>query len=139
MSDHQTEAATEVFCEKKLFLKVLLNSQENNCARVSFLIKVLLYLRKVLWKPISVSWKASHSQNFLHWNYVVPFNRSSRLDVFCKEGFLRNFAKFTGNQLEKPEACNFIKIETLVQVFSFEFCETSKNSFSYRCLLLIQL
>ena len=31
-----------------------------------------------------------------------------------------------------PEACNFIKKETLPQVFSFEFCEISKNTFPYR-------
>ena len=48
------------------------NSQENNCARVSFLIK-------------------------LH-----------------------------------ALACNFIKKETLTQVFSCEFCETFKNTFCYR-------
>ena len=30
------------------------------------------------------------------------------------------------------EACNFIKKETLAQVFSCEFCEISKNAFSYR-------
>ena len=29
-------------------------------------------------------------------------------------------------------ACNFIKKETLAQVFSCEFCEISKNNFSYR-------
>ena len=29
----------------------------------------------------------------------------------------------------KPEACNFIKKETLAQVFSCEFCEFSKNIF----------
>ena len=29
-------------------------------------------------------------------------------------------------------ACNFIKKETLVQVFSCEFCEISENVFSYR-------
>ena len=28
-------------------------------------------------------------------------------------------------------ACNFIKKETLAQVFSSEFCEVSKNTFSY--------
>ena len=28
--------------------------------------------------------------------------------------------------------CNFIKKETLAQMFSFEFCETSKNTFFYR-------
>ena len=29
----------------------------------------------------------------------------------------------------KPEACNFIKKETLAQVFSCEFYEISKNNF----------
>ena len=28
-----------------------------------------------------------------------------------------------------PEACNFIKKESLAQVFSYEFCEISKNTF----------
>ena len=37
---HNTEAATgDVLC-KKVFLKNLQNSQENTCARVSFLIKL---------------------------------------------------------------------------------------------------
>ena len=31
-----------------------------------------------------------------------------------------------------PEAANFIKKETLAQVFSREFCEISKNTFFYR-------
>ena len=30
------------------------------------------------------------------------------------------------------EACNFIKKETLAQVFSCETCEISQNTFSYR-------
>ena len=29
----------------------------------------------------------------------------------------------------KPQACNFIKKETLAQVISWEFCEISKNNF----------
>ena len=33
-------------------------------------------------------------------------------------------------------ACNFIKKETLAQVFSCEFCEISKNTFSYRAPLV---
>ena len=32
----------------------------------------------------------------------------------------------------QAEACNFIKKETLAQVFSSEFCEISKKNFSYR-------
>ena len=32
-------------------------------------------------------------------------------------------------QASRSQACNFIKIETLAQVFSSEFCEISKNTF----------
>ena len=57
--------------------------------------------------------------------------------MFCKNGVLKNFTKFTGkhlfkNLLLKLQACNFIKKETLAQVFSCEFCENSKNTFFYR-------
>ena len=33
------------------------------------------------------------------------------------------------NSTHEPESCNFIKKETLVRVFSYEFCEISKNTF----------
>ena len=52
--------------------------------------------------------------------------RSSRPEVSCKKGVLKNFAKFTGNQ---PAFCNFIKNETLAQLFSSEICEISKSNF----------
>ena len=38
---------------------------------------------------------------------VKPNNRSSRPEVFCEKGALRNFTKFAGTHLW-PEACNFI-------------------------------
>ena len=60
---------------------------------------------------------------------ICPF-RSRRPDVFYKKAVLRNFAKFTGKH-------NFIKLETLAQVFSCEFCEISKNIFSYRTPLVV--
>ena len=44
-------------------------------------------------------------------------------EVLLRKGVLRNFAKFTGKHL-----CHFIKIDTLAQVFSCEFCEISKNT-----------
>ena len=69
LKDH-LEAVAQRISVKKMFLEISQNSQENNCARVSFLIKL--------------------------------------------------------------QACNFIKKETLAQVFSCEFCEISKNTFSYR-------
>ena len=68
------------------------------------------------------------------------FYRSSSPDVFYKKAVLGNFGKFTGKHLCQRlyfnkvagQACNFIKIETLAQVFSCEFCEISQNTFSYR-------
>ena len=46
------------------------------------------------------------------------------LEMFCKKVFL----KLSQNSQE-AEACNFIKKETLAQVFSCDFCEISKNTF----------
>ena len=67
-------------------------------------------------------------------------DRSSRPEVFYKKVVLRNFAKLKGKHLcqslflikLQAEAYNFIKKETLAQVFSCEFCEISKNTFFYR-------
>ena len=64
-------------------------------------------------------------------------------DVLYKKGVLRTFAKFTGKHLcqclflmkLQAKACNFIKKETLAQVFSCEFWESFKNTFSYRTAL----
>ena len=36
----------------------------------------------------------------------------------------------------RPDACNFIKKESLAQVFSCEFCEIYKNSFDSRTPLV---
>ena len=61
--------------------------------------------------------------------------RDTRPEVFCKKGALRNFAKFTGKHLcqshflIKLQACNFIKKETLPQVFSCEYCEIFRAPF----------
>ena len=39
--------------------------------------------------------------------------------------------------IHQKQACNFIKKETLAQVFSCDFCEISKNTFSYRTPLVV--
>ena len=59
--------------------------------------------------------------------------------MFWKKGFLRNFVKFTGKYLfqsllfnKVAGPCNFIQKETVAQVFSYEFCEISRNTFFYR-------
>ena len=69
---------------------------------------------------------------------IVHFGSSS-LEVFFEKGVLGNFAKFTGKHLCKSlflkkvaglrQACNFIKKETLAQVFSFEFCAILRTPF----------
>ena len=55
--------------------------------------------------------------------------RSSRQELFCKKGILRNFAKFTGKRLCQSL---FFKKETLAQMFSCEFYEIFKKFLSYR-------
>ena len=60
-------------------------------------------------------------------------------------GVLKNFAKFTGkrlcqsiffNKVADLRPADFIKRETVVQVFSCEFCEIFKNIFFYRTPLV---
>ena len=49
-------------------------------------------------------------------------------EVLCKKVFL----EISQNSQENTSArylCNFIKKETLAQVFSYEYCEISKNTF----------
>ena len=65
-------------------------------------------------------------------------SRSCRPEVFCKKGILSNFLGVLRNHLyqslflTKLQACNFIKKETLAQVFYCEFCETFKSNYFYR-------
>ena len=66
-------------------------------------------------------------------------SRSSQQKCSLRKGVLRNFTKFMKKYLcqslffnkvigLRTEACNFIKKETLAQVFSDEFCEISMNT-----------
>ena len=69
--------------------------------------------------------------------------RISCPEVFYKKGVLRNSAKFRGKHLCQRLffnkgaglTCNFIKKESLAQVFSSKFCEISKNKLFYRAAL----
>ena len=54
--------------------------------------------------------------------WVYSELRSSRLEVFCRKGVLRNFAKFTGKHLR--QSLFFNKVAGLC-----EFCKISKNTF----------
>ena len=52
--------------------------------------------------------------------------------MFCRKGVLRNSTKSTGKHLCHSLFFNMQTKETLAQVFPCEFCEISKNTFSYR-------
>ena len=55
--------------------------------------------------------------------------RSSRPEVFCKQGILRNFTKFTGKHLCQTLFFNKVSGLRPAQVFSCEFREIIKNSY----------
>ena len=58
----------EVFCKKKVFLKISQNSQENTCARVSFLIKLQFgFIKKeALAQVFSCEFSEISKDNFFH-------------------------------------------------------------------------
>ena len=70
----------------------------------------------------------------MHWLWTEAATQSCSI----KEWFLPNFTKFTEKHLcqglffiikLQDEACNFVIKESLAQVFSYEFCKISKNTF----------
>ena len=59
--------------------------------------------------------------------------QEAAVQVFCKKGALRIFAKFTGKHLcQSLFLINFFQKAALAQVFFCEFCDISKNTFSHR-------
>ena len=70
-------------------------------------------------------------------SYLLFFFRSSHQRCSMKKGVLKNFTIFTGKHMRQSHffnkvaggTCNFIKKDTLTQVFSCEFCKISKSTF----------
>ena len=99
-----------------------------------FIIKKLLYnlVQTSGWDVIISlrAWVWCRCQNRVEKTFIF---RSSRPDVFCKKGVLRNLAKFIGKHLcqglffNKAAGLSPEK-EALAQVFSCEFCKISKNT-----------
>ena len=85
--------------------------------------------------------RLTHVKMYVKMTFLLMLNLTTEAVVqrcSLKKGVLRNFTKFTGRYLCQslffskvadlsPESCNFIKKETLAQVFSCEFCEISKT------------
>ena len=67
----------------------------------------------------------------LKFSFLV--GKSSRPEVFCKKGVLRNFVKLTEKHLCQSLLFNKVAgLRPLARVFSCEFGEISKNTFCYR-------
>ena len=78
-----------------------------------------------------------HGYVFIYQPYSLSFttNRSDRLEVFCKIGALKNFAKFTGKHQRQSVFYNkvfSIKRGTSGQVFSGQFLRTASRQ-NYSC------
>ena len=69
----------------------------------------------------------SYRNQLIHFNFKLIdfYDRSSRPEVFCKKGVLKNFTKFTGKHL-----CQglFFDRDSGAGVF-LTFCEIFKNNF----------
>ena len=73
----------------------------------------------------------------IEWGKVKGVLKSLSMEKVFLKGVLKNFSKFTVKHLCQSlffckvagQACNFIKKETLVQLFSCKFCEIFKNTF----------
>ena len=83
------------------------------------------------------NWNKEPEKNFgviciTHWRTILKKQQSTFLErnEYSPDNFNQSYAEAVV-QL-RPQACNFIKKETPAEVFSCEFCETSKNNFSYR-------
>ena len=103
-----------------------------NCNQYYFFQKKgLLKRRGFCAFPSKLVFKKNWSQN-----RIFAHCRSNYREVFCKKDVLRNLTKFTEKHLWQSlffnKVAGLIEKETLAQVFSCEFCQISKNTFSYR-------
>ena len=87
--------------------------------------------------------ETTFSKEHLRWLFLqfkIIKSRSSRPEVFHKKIFLDILQNSQESTCVRDSflinlqawASKFIKKESLAQVFSCEFCKTSKNTFSYR-------
>ena len=157
-----TEAVVQKCSVKKVFFEISQNSQENTCASVSFSIRrpqpTTLWKKKLCHRCFLVNFVKFLRTPFLiehfwwllpNWSFELVINsiiteavvrrccvkkvfletsQNSQEDTCARVSFLIKF---------QAESSNFIKKETLAQVFSCEFCEISKNTFSHRTPLVI--
>ena len=119
------------------------NNSSSNLSKITVMSLVISSVYFSGFKQVLACKETSHvkvSNLYKWWKCmlkIVFLFRSSHRRCSVRKGVLRNFAKFTEEHLcqslffnkVRPKACNFIKKETLSQVFSFAFCGISKYTF----------
>ena len=71
-------------------------------------------------------WKAVGTKDAIR--IISSLNVSRKLLVSTVLRLVNPFQSSVAFHIENPQACNFIKKETLAQVFSCKFCRISKNT-----------
>ena len=116
-----------------VFLYTMLEKHLWNSSSLHLLVEILQLVHEISSFSV-VLYKRGVLKNFS--KFTDKLKKQSLGSALSKD-VLRNFAKFTGKHLCQSlyfnkvagQVCNFIKIETLAQVFSCEFWEISKNTF----------
>ena len=129
----QTLCSTKILIRRRFFINTQLQHGGFRFQNFTKNLSGWIFVDPSSWKFFLGSFHLRCNFNYFAWSY----SRSSCPEVFCKKGVLRNFINSQENTCYRVsfliscrlETCNFIKIENLVQLFSCEFCEISKNTF----------
>ena len=114
-------------CERLLLLIVIFSQESDHLQPCLDLREPKLYKKRTCVMLVHIPQTTFHRK--IIYNFVwIYLGRSSCSEVFCKIGILRIIAKLTKKHLCKglflinlqPQACNLIKKETLVLVFSVD-------------------
>ena len=128
------------FVLKNVFLEIRIEAKNALCDfKITCFEKSLLSTSKKLTKIFSIS----------YFKKCLRYNRSSRLEVFCRKGDLRNFEKFKGKHLYQSLFFNkvaglrpttLLKKKLLHRFFPVNFSNFLRTPFvteHFRWLLLI--
>ena len=121
-------------CDQIIFTEEILNEKLHFLCNAFFEINVQNYSVPLLhWCLYNFNTSKSNKNNLL---FGLVFNKQTIEQVITKPVLSSNSKSIRPDVFCKKGACNFIKKETLVQVFSCEFCEISKKTFFYRTPLV---
>ena len=113
----------QIYCKKKNFQSWLFNGYEIKNSWKLVLILVMTYIYSL----------STGSSKFYSLFYIRENCYKMKSSIFFRKLWIpENLFYRSSHRRCSVKACIFIKIDTLEQVFSCEFREISKNTFSYR-------